>query len=66
MAPEFIFGFKDLAERLGTDTVGEPIEDEHYFPDGQTSLQQTTKGLMVYSAEGNQAGFLPFAEVGQE
>ncbi len=27
----------------------------------QGSLQQTTKGLMVYSKEGNQAGFLPFA-----
>jgi len=57
---EFLFGFKDLADRLGAGVVGDPIEDEHYFPDGKTSLQQTTRGLMVYSKEGNQAGFLPF------
>ncbi len=58
--PEFQFGFKDLADKLGADKVGEPIEEEHYFPDGLTSLQQTTKGLMVYSREGNACGFLPF------
>lgn len=57
---EFIFGFKDLADKLGESKVGTPVEDEHYFPDGKTSLQQTTRGLMVYSKAGNEAGFLPF------
>lgn len=58
--PEFLFGFKDLAERLGADVVGEPVEDEHYFPDGKTSLQQSTRGVFIYSKEGNAAGFCPF------
>lgn len=59
---EFVFGFKDLAERLGPEVVGEPVEDETYFPDGSHSLQVTTTGMMVYSKEGNKAGFLPFDE----
>ncbi len=60
MAHEFIFGFKDLAERLSPDVVGDPVEDEGYFPDGSHSLQVTTKGVMIYSKEGNQSGFIPF------
>jgi hypothetical protein len=59
---EFLFGIKAKAEELGPERVGEPIEDEHYFPDGKTSLQQTTKGLFIYSKEGNQVGFVPFEE----
>ena len=57
--PEFLYGFKRLAEELGEEVVGDPIEEEHYFPDGKTSLQQTTRGLMIYSKEGNQPLFLP-------
>jgi hypothetical protein len=59
---EFLFGIKAKAEELGADVVGEPIESEGYFPDGSHSLQQTTKGLFIYSKVGNQVGFLPFAE----
>lgn len=59
--PEFKLGFKDLADKLGEPVVGKPVEDEHYFPDGSTSLQATTKGLMIYSKPGNQAIFLPAA-----
>ncbi len=59
--PEFILGFKDLADQLGPDVVGEPVEDEQYFPDGSHSLQMTTKGLMVYSKTGNTTHFLPAA-----
>lgn len=59
--PEFLFGFLDLAVRLGAEVVGEPVEDETYWPDGTHSLQMTTKGLMIYSREGNQPLFLPAA-----
>lgn len=62
MAPEFRFGFKALADELGPAIVGEPVEDEAYFPTGSHSLQVTSKGLMVYSKEGNKAGFLSFRQ----
>ena len=57
---EFVLGFKDLANRLGKDVVGTPVESEHYGPDGTTGIQTTTKGVMWYSKVGNQAGFIPF------
>ncbi len=61
MAPQFQFGFKDLAGSLGEAVVGKPVEQEHPFGDNYNS-QMTTKGLMVYSKEANQPGFIPFAQ----
>ncbi len=58
---EFVLGFKALADRLGRDVVGDPVEDETYWPDGEHSLQITTTGLMIYSKVGNTAHFIPAA-----
>ena len=60
--PEYLFGIKVKAEELGEAVVGEPVEDETYWPDGSHSVQQTTKGLFIYSKEANEVGFLPFVE----
>lgn len=58
---EFVLGMKAKADELGAAVVGEPLEDEHYFPDGTTSLQVTTRGVMIYSKAGNVVHFLPGA-----
>lgn len=59
---EFVLGFKDIADRLGKDVIGEPEVDERTLknPDGSNVLtvQKTTKGLMVYM-DGGQPIFLP-------
>ena len=55
--PEFIFGNKTLAEKLGANIVGEPVEDDDYFPTGNHSLQVTTKGFILYSKKGNISQF---------
>lgn len=60
--PEFILGFRALADQLGAEIVGEPLEDEHYWPDGTTSVQMTSKGLMWYSKTANKAAFIPFEQ----
>lgn len=58
----FELGFKDLADALGGDVVGEPVTDEFPIGDGPDSgtgatLQVTTQGVMVY-ASGAGARFL--------
>ena len=58
---QFVLGFKTLADQLGAAVVGQPLEDEHYWPDGTTSVQLTSKGLMWYSKTANKAVFIPFA-----
>jgi hypothetical protein len=58
--PEFVLGFKVLADQLGRDVVGEPLEDEHPWPDGTAAVQTTSKGLMWYSRAANKAAFIPF------
>jgi len=50
-APEFKLGFKALADQVPS-VVGQPIEEEHYGPNGD-SLQQTTTGLMVWRKADN-------------
>jgi len=52
--PEFKFGFKDLADRLGKSVVGTPVMDEQYVGDS-LSIQFTTTGMMVHfkDAQGN-------------
>lgn len=44
--PEFQFGFKELAERLGAAVVGEPLTEEF-----GVTFQVTTRGLMIYTPE---------------
>ena len=56
--PEFVLGFRELADKLGEAVVGDPVEDEHWI-NNRHSEQQTTKGLMRYSKQGNQAIFMP-------
>ncbi|MHB1161018.1 MAG: hypothetical protein ACYC66_00255 [Chloroflexota bacterium] len=53
--PEFRLGFAALAGQM-PDVVGEPIEDEHWGPNGD-SLQQTTAGLMVWRKADNWTAF---------
>jgi hypothetical protein len=58
---EYVLGFRDLAERLGPAVVGEPLEDEaHVTP--WLAVQFTSRGIMLYSARANRAGFLAFSE----
>ncbi len=55
--PEYKLGFKTLADQLGPDVVGDPLDDETYF-DAKHSFQTTTNGLMWYVV-GGQPFFLP-------
>ncbi|MHB0871414.1 MAG: hypothetical protein ACYC5J_18435 [Chloroflexota bacterium] len=52
---EFKLGFAALAAQI-PDVAGEPIEDEHWGPNGD-SLQQTTAGLMVWRKADNWTAF---------
>lgn len=54
-APVFKLGFLDMAQQIPT-SVGTPLENEHYAPNGD-SLQQTTKGLMVWRKYDNWTAF---------
>ena len=54
-APEFRLGFKALADQI-PDTVGRPLENEHYSANGD-SLQATTNGLLVWRKADNWTGF---------
>ncbi len=51
----FKLGFKELADQI-PDVVGEPLENEHWGANGD-SLQQTTKGLMVWRKADNWTAF---------
>ncbi len=53
--PAFKLGFATLAS-LVPDVVGQPVENEHYGANGD-SLQQTTKGLMVWRKADNWTAF---------
>ncbi len=53
--PIFKLGFATLASLI-PDVAGSPIEDEHYGANGD-SLQQTTKGLMVWRKADNWTAF---------
>lgn len=53
--PEFRLGFKALADRI-PQVVGQPLEEEHWGPNGD-SLQQTTTGLMVWRKADNWTAF---------
>ena len=55
-APTFKLGFKLLADQV-PDIVGQPLEDEHFNPANGDSLQQTTKGLMVWRKADNWTAF---------
>ena len=50
---KFVLGFKELANMLGPNVVGEPLENEHT---GIFTVQKTSKGLMVWK-EGQEAKF---------
>jgi hypothetical protein len=54
--PEFHFGFKDLADKLGPTVVGEPVSDETYLSE-DVSIQFTTTGMMMYTKSGNTPHF---------
>lgn len=55
--PKFILGFATLAEILGEDIVGQPIENERHNPENGDGLQMTTKGLMVWRKADNWTAF---------
>jgi hypothetical protein len=52
---EFKLGFKALADQIPS-IVGQPLENEHYGPNGD-SLQQTATGLMVWRKADNWTAF---------
>lgn len=52
---QFKLGFKSLADQM-PDLVGQPVEAEHHGANGD-SLQQTTKGLMVWRKADNWTAF---------
>lgn len=52
---EFKLGFGVLASQI-PETVGEPIENEHWVPNGD-SLQRTTGGLLVWRRSDNWTAF---------
>ncbi|HZK66064.1 MAG TPA: hypothetical protein VFD42_00780, partial [Chloroflexota bacterium] len=52
---QFTLGFLALANQI-PDVAGQPIEDEHYGPNGD-SLQQTTTGLMAWRKADNWTAF---------
>lgn len=54
-APEFKLGFRALADQI-SDMVGAPLENEHWGANGD-SLQQTSKGLMVWRKADNWTAF---------
>ncbi len=54
-APQFKLGFETLA-KLIPETVGTPVEEEHYAANGD-SLQQTSTGLMVWRKADNWTAF---------
>ncbi len=51
----FKLGFKALAAQIPS-VAGQPTEEEHYGPNGD-SLQQTTRGLMVWRKADNWTAF---------
>jgi len=53
--PEFRLGFKALADQI-PNIVGEPLEIEHYSPNGD-SIQRTTAGMMVWRRADNWTAF---------
>ena len=54
-APQFALGFAALASQIPS-VVGQPVEAEHYGPNGD-SLQRTTTGLMVWRKADNWTAF---------
>jgi hypothetical protein len=52
--PTFRLGFADLASQISN--AGQPLENEHYGSNGD-SLQQTSKGLMVWRKTDNWTAF---------
>lgn len=59
-SPEYQFGFKDEADRLGADVVGEPLAGEE--PPDAFTFQMTSKGLMIYSKTANVSHFIAAPE----
>lgn len=58
--PVFMYAFKDIADKYGTNIVGEPLEQQsaaNYDGFGNVLLF-TTKGVMIYNARVNTAFFL--------
>jgi len=53
---EFKLGFAELARQI-PDIVGEPLENEHYNPENEDSIQQTSRGLMVWRKADNWTAF---------
>ena len=52
---QFRLGFKALADQI-PDIVGQPLETEHYGPNGD-SIQRTTTGLMAWRKADNWTAF---------
>lgn len=62
--PEYRFGFKDLADRLGRHVVGAPTTEEHPFTPDDLTVQYTERGLMMYHKPSNRPYFIPGESTG--
>ena len=51
--PTYQFGFRDLADRLGSAVVGDPVELEHVG-----TIQKTTRGWMIYHPDTGELAFV--------
>lgn len=59
--PVYALGFKELADNLGKDVVGEPLSDEQKA----LTVQATTQGYMLY-APGGHPMFIRGLKVGDD
>ena len=57
---EFMFAFTALADELGADVVGEPMEKQgpHNYDGFNNVVLFTTKGIMFYNERLNKAHFV--------
>jgi hypothetical protein len=54
---QFVLGFADLRGQVGSEKVGECVENEHHNPANGDALQKTTGGLLVWRKVDNVAAF---------
>jgi phosphohistidine phosphatase SixA len=47
---DFVFGFATIRDALGSQTVGNCVEDQRFIPGNGSTEQRTTNGLLVFSA----------------
>ena len=57
--PEYIYGFKELADQLGHPVVGDPLTEVEYLGDGNFAQQWTSTGHFFWVKSINKCYFFP-------